>query len=68
MGKEDPFRVGVIVGSGIGSLQAMESADQRLIQRGPSKVDPLLVPKNDQQYGRWKRIHCSWCKGKNAPT
>ena len=45
MGKEDPFRVGVIVGSGIGSLQAMESADQRLIQRGPSKVDPLLVPK-----------------------
>ena len=35
MGKEDPFRVGVIVGSGIGSLQAMESADQRLIQRGP---------------------------------
>ncbi len=33
------------MGSGIGSLQAMESADQRLIQRGPSKVDPLLVPK-----------------------
>lgn len=45
MEKEDPFRVGVIVGSGIGSLQAMEAADQRLIQRGPSKVDPLLVPK-----------------------
>ena len=43
--KEDLFRAGVIVGSGIGSLQAMESADQRLIQRGPSKVDPLLVPK-----------------------
>ena len=45
MEKEDPFCVGVIVGSGIGSLQAMEAADQRLIQRGPSKVDPLLVPK-----------------------
>ena len=45
MEKEDPFRVGVIVGSGIGSLPAMEAADQRLIQRGPSKVDPLLVPK-----------------------
>ena len=45
MGKEDPFRIGVIVGSGIGSLPAMEAADQRLIQRGPSKVDPLLVPK-----------------------
>ena len=45
MEKEDPFRIGVIVGSGIGSLPAMEAADQRLIQRGPSKVDPLLVPK-----------------------
>ena len=45
MEKEDPFRVGVIVGSGIGSLPAMEAANQRLIQRGPSKVDPLLVPK-----------------------
>ena len=56
MEKEDPFRIGVIVGSGIGSLPAMEAADQRLIQRGPSKVD--------QQYGRWKRIHCAWCKGK----
>ena len=40
-------QAGVIgaMGGVIGSLQAMESADQRLIQRGPSKVDPLLVPK-----------------------
>ena len=45
MEKEDPFRVGVIVGSGIGSLQAMENATIRLNEKGPSKVDPLLVPK-----------------------
>ena len=45
MEKEDPFRVGVIVGSGIGSLQAMEAATLRLNQKGPSKVDPLFVPK-----------------------
>ena len=45
MEKEDPFRVGVIVGSGIGSLQAMENATVRLNEKGPSKVDPLLVPK-----------------------
>ena len=44
MEKEDPFRVGVIVGSGIGSLQAMENAALRLAERGPSKVEPLLVP------------------------
>ena len=45
MEKEDPFRVGVIVGYGIGSLQAMENATIRLNEKGPSKVDPLLVPK-----------------------
>ncbi len=45
MAKEDAFRVGVIVGSGIGSLQATESAVTKLNEKGPSRVDPLLVPK-----------------------
>lgn len=45
MEKEDPFRVGVIVGSGIGSLQSMEREEQRLLDKGPSRVDPLLVPR-----------------------
>ncbi|MCM1091963.1 MAG: beta-ketoacyl-ACP synthase II [Muribaculum sp.] len=45
MEQEDPFRVGVIVGSGIGSLQAMEAAVLKLNEKGPSRVDPLLVPK-----------------------
>lgn len=45
MEQEDPYRVGVIVGSGVGSLQAMTASQQRLSQRGPSKVDPLFVPK-----------------------
>lgn len=45
MEKEDPFRVGVIVGSGIGSLQSMEREEQRMLDKGPSRVDPLLVPK-----------------------
>ena len=45
MEKEDAFRVGVIVGSGIGSLQTMEASYQRLTQKGPSRVDALMVPK-----------------------
>lgn len=45
MEKEDPFRVGVIVGSGIGSLQTAEAAVKKIETRGPSKVDPLVVPK-----------------------
>lgn len=44
MEKEDPFRVGVSVGSGIGSLQAMEREYGKLLERGPGKVNPLLVP------------------------
>lgn len=44
MEKEDPYRVGCAVGSGIGSLQAMEREHTRLTEKGPSKVGPLLVP------------------------
>lgn len=44
MEKEDPYRVGCAIGSGIGSLQAMEREHTRLEEKGPSKVGPLLVP------------------------
>lgn len=44
MEREDPFRVGVSVGSGIGSLQAMEREHSKLLEKGPSRVNPLLVP------------------------
>lgn len=42
--KEAPFRIGVSVGSGIGSLQAMEREHSRLLEKGPGRVNPLLVP------------------------
>lgn len=44
MEKEDPYRVGCAVGSGIGSLQAMEREYGRLLEKGPSRVGPLFVP------------------------
>ena len=44
MGQEDPYRVGCAVGSGIGSLQTMEREYDRLINKGPSKISPLMVP------------------------
>lgn len=44
MEKEDPFEVGVSVGSGIGSLQAMEREHKRLLEKGPNRVAPLFVP------------------------
>lgn len=45
MEKEDPFRVGVIVGSGVGSLGAVERDEQKLLSKGAARVDPLLVPR-----------------------
>lgn len=44
MEKEDAYRVGCAVGSGIGSLQAMEREHGRLSEKGPSRVGPLFVP------------------------
>lgn len=44
MTKEDPFRVGCSVGSGIGSLQVVEQAHQTLMDKGPKRLNPLIVP------------------------
>ena len=44
MEKEDPYRIGCAIGSGIGSLQAMEREHIKLLEKGPGRVNPLLVP------------------------
>ena len=44
MEEEDPYRVGCSIGSGVGSLQAMERECGRLAEKGPSRVGPLFVP------------------------
>ncbi|MCH2113736.1 MAG: beta-ketoacyl-ACP synthase II [Pirellulales bacterium] len=43
--KYDPFRSGVVIGSGIGGLNEMESQERRLIQKGPDKVSAFTIPK-----------------------
>jgi len=42
--KEDPYMIGCAIGSGVGSLQAMERETQKLYEKGPNRVNPLLVP------------------------
>ena len=44
MEKEDPFRVGVIIGSGIGGLPIMEAEHAKMLEKGPNRVGPLMVP------------------------
>lgn len=42
--KEDPYRAGVIVGSGIGSLEVVEREYGKILTKGPLRVNPLMVP------------------------
>lgn len=44
MEKEDAFRVGCAVGSGIGSLQTAEREYEKLMKKGPNRMNPLMVP------------------------
>ena len=42
--QEDPYMVGCAIGNGVGSLQAMEREHLKLLEKGPGRVNPLLVP------------------------
>ncbi len=43
--REDPFRCGVILGSGIGGLNEFEDQHTRFFQGGPGKISPFVIPK-----------------------
>ncbi len=43
--KEDTFRCGVILGSGIGGLSEIEVQVERLLSKGPDRVSPMTIPK-----------------------
>jgi 3-oxoacyl-[acyl-carrier-protein] synthase II len=42
--KEDRERIGVLIGSGIGSLHTIEEEHKILLNKGPSKMSPFLIP------------------------
>ena len=43
-GSVDPYRVGVIIGSGIGGISTLSAQHEILIERGPKRVSPFLIP------------------------
>ena len=43
--REDVFRCGVILGSGIGGLGEIEEQHERLMNKGPGRVSALTIPK-----------------------
>ncbi len=44
-GKEDPYRCGVIIGSGIGGLNEFEEQYDRYRDGGPGRISPFVIPK-----------------------
>ena len=65
MEKEDPYRIGCSIGSGIGSLQAVERECDKLANRGPSRVNPLLVPLMISNMAAGNVSICFGLKGKS---
>jgi 3-oxoacyl-[acyl-carrier-protein] synthase II len=43
--KEDPFRCGAIIGSGIGGLNEFEEQHSIFVHKGPSRIGPFVIPK-----------------------
>jgi 3-oxoacyl-[acyl-carrier-protein] synthase II len=43
--KYDPFRCGVLVGSGIGGLQELEDQHARMLAKGPDRISVFTIPK-----------------------
>ena len=64
MEKEDAYRVGTSIGSGIGSLDAMEREHKKLLERGPGRIRSTVSSAYDYQYGGRKCIHCIRIKRK----
>lgn len=42
--KVDPERFGVLVGSGIGGMETIQTQSRRLFEKGPRKVSPFMIP------------------------
>ncbi len=44
LGRANPDRIGVIVGSGIGGIKVLEDSHRILMENGPRKISPFFIP------------------------
>lgn len=64
MEEEDPYRVGVIIGSGIGGLPVTEREHEKLLNKGPKRVAPLTIPMLISNMAAGNVAIAYGCKGK----
>ena len=44
LGKHDPNRIGILIGSGIGGMETIENQATVLVTKGPQRVSPFMIP------------------------
>ena len=68
MDKTDPFRGGVIIGCGMGSMQLIEAQHDILQSRGPKKLSPFMIPMLIANMGAGQTAISLGLKGPNSCT
>lgn len=68
MDDEDPTRVGVMVGSGIGGINTLCEQHSRMLDKGPSKVSPFMIPMMISNMAVGQIGIAFNCKGVNLTT
>ncbi len=68
MDDEDPTRVGVMVGSGIGGIGTLCEQHSRMLEKGPSKVSPFMIPMMISNMAVGQIGIAFNCKGVNLTT
>jgi 3-oxoacyl-[acyl-carrier-protein] synthase II len=64
----DPERVGVAIGSGIGGVQTWEEQHKLLLERGPKRVSPFLIPMMIANMASGQVSILTGAKGPNTTT
>jgi 3-oxoacyl-[acyl-carrier-protein] synthase II len=65
MSVEDPYKVGTCIGSGVGSLQEIEGAYEKILTKGPNRVSPFVVPMMISNMASGNVAIQFGCKGKS---
>src|SRR3989338_2905366 len=66
--QEDPFRCGVIIGCGMGSMHLIEQQHTTLTAKGPKKLSPFMIPMLIANMGAGQTAISLGFKGPNSCT
>lgn len=68
MSVEDKNRVGVMIGSGIGGINTLCEQHKRMLDKGPGKVSPFMIPMMISNMAVGQVAIAFGCKGVNLTT